>query len=66
MWTDLHYTAYKAFTQPSLPQAEYHKENFQVYAHVNSPQVLVKILSQAVPPASALDFVPASQPSQYA
>ncbi|PNW77625.1 hypothetical protein CHLRE_10g444950v5 [Chlamydomonas reinhardtii] len=50
----------------SLLQAEYHKENFQVYAHVNSPQVLVKILSQAVPPASALDFVPASQPSQYA
>ncbi|KAG2448928.1 hypothetical protein HYH02_006276 [Chlamydomonas schloesseri] len=47
----------------SLLQAEYHKENFQAYVHVNSPQVLVKILSQAAPPASMLDFVPASQPS---
>ncbi|EFJ49259.1 hypothetical protein VOLCADRAFT_104356 [Volvox carteri f. nagariensis] len=42
-------------------QAEYHKENFQSYAHVNSPQVLVKMLSQALPSA-AMDFVPASQP----
>ncbi|GIL57894.1 hypothetical protein Vafri_13110 [Volvox africanus] len=42
-------------------QADYHKENFQSYAHVNSPNVLVKILSQALPTAD-LDFVPASQP----
>lgn len=27
-------------------QADYHKENFQAFPHVNSPQVLVKLLSQ--------------------
>ncbi|KAG2432795.1 hypothetical protein HXX76_008529 [Chlamydomonas incerta] len=50
----------------SLLQAEYHRENFQAYVHVNSPQMLVKILSQAAPVASMLDFVPASQLSQQA
>ncbi|GIL78277.1 hypothetical protein Vretimale_7641 [Volvox reticuliferus] len=43
-------------------QADYHKENFQSYAHVNSPNVLVKILSQALPTAGE-EFVPASQPT---
>ncbi|GLI63278.1 hypothetical protein VaNZ11_006183 [Volvox africanus] len=43
-------------------QADYHRDNFQSYAHVNSPNVLVKILSQALP-TSGLDFVPASQPT---
>ncbi|KXZ47563.1 hypothetical protein GPECTOR_34g722 [Gonium pectorale] len=47
----------------SLLQADYHKENFQVYAHINSPQVLVKILSQ-VAPSAGVDYVPSSQPSQ--
>ncbi|KAG2495415.1 hypothetical protein HYH03_006362 [Edaphochlamys debaryana] len=47
----------------ALLQADYHKENFQSYAHVNSPHVLVKILSQAQP-SQHVDFVPASQPSQ--
>ncbi|PNH05194.1 hypothetical protein TSOC_008579 [Tetrabaena socialis] len=45
----------------ALMQACYHKENFQSYLHINSPQMLVKILSQA---ATNVDFVAASQPSQ--
>ena len=31
---------------PGLPQADYHKEHFQAYPHINSPLVLVKLLSQ--------------------
>ncbi len=54
---------------PTL-QGDYHKENFQSYAHINSPQVLIKILSQAQGPTqphasqqavAGEDCVPATQ-----
>ncbi|GLC36707.1 hypothetical protein PLESTB_000133100 [Pleodorina starrii] len=51
----------KAQQQCATLQAEYHKESFKPFAHIDSPKMLVKILSQ-VPPSGTQDFVPSSLP----